>query len=567
MIRFKIKDYENIKDADIIIKGLTAVVGESNNGKTAGYNAAKTLTYNIQGKGYIRKVDGKPVKTGCVVDAHLSEGVRVVFQKTDSAMYDMLTQGQVKQKDEPPRWDKVGRGKAPEDVRNMLNMEPLDVEGTEVNLNYMDQLAPPLLKTFSEYSLYKTAVKSHDGDKIKQAINLVDVDEKELEVKSNEKKIAIRLKKEERLKEETKLEIYSELDQLEQDFQTFVKDLDRLPHAMDFHSRHSELSFQLIRSEEKLGDLKPVDKIVPAMNQLGALLDKVTLAETSLGNLLGVQGRENILVKILDILKPVDKIVETIQGFEPQLGEISGFYKRMNEIHTSINKMSGREQLFSPLNKDLFERGVYQYQKDGEKLKNAMLFNEKMNDISVEICHVGEKLKSVDLVYEVEATLEEIKSCSKTIQELNVFLQKLKDHDVSYQYKEQELELVNQEIKTAQETLKAGKCSTCGSKVDKEKNMEINKELVQRISALQVKKQKFETEKEVLDQQKTKLENEIKGAGYDPETLPKVIEETSERLKKFEAAALPVVEKMEKALSDAENGEFAGDPDEPNFEA
>lgn len=606
MLKLGIKNYEIIQKTAIVIDGLTAFVGESNNGKTAGYNAIKTLAYNIQGRGYIRKEKGKTIKGGCLVCLYIpfkSQEAMISFRKDAAASY------QMKIGDEQISYDKVGRG-TPKEIEELLNLSPLDVDGTNYNLNFIDQLDPPMLRTFSEYSLYKTAVKSYDGDKIKQAIGLAYVEMEETGAKSQTKQMAIKLQKDERLRSQKTLVIYEPLSEIETQFIMFKEDIQTLPQMQDRLEQLKDVSSEIFILTSDLSKMQLIDKISISLEGFQKEITRATTAEKFLYTFEKLAQDENKLLNKTEALRPLEiytsKVLD-IQNDLIQTNSAEKFLNLLNNIAQDESKMLGKLSkisdiqelgktmveildllpslnhferkaqeiqlaesqlidlnLFEPLNSALSDENVTQYLEDERKLEMTLKLNDRRNDLSVQLCHITEKTNSIDLGILTQL----ISDLSTTKEELSILtiLQADREEYLNKQLRKvAEIDEVTVTINELEEILAEGKCSHCGSKVEEEKNMELNKELVDRINNLKEKKTKFETEKSMLEKQKTQYEAEAKLQGFDPETLPQTIEKTKERITQFEAAALPVVAKMEEDLNTAENSEFSGDPDSANF--
>ena len=81
----------------------------------------------------------------------------------------------------------------------------------------------------------------------------------------------------------------------------------------------------------------------------------------------------------------------------------------------------------------------------------------------------------------------------------------------------------------------------------------INTGLVDRIKKLSTKKSELETEKNLLTNQLTELDNKIKAAGFDPDNLAAKVEELRGEINAFEEKAKTIVDKIEADIKEVEN--------------
>jgi hypothetical protein len=289
-IKVFIQNFENIADAKIVLDGLVALVGESNNGKTATYNALKVLTYNIQGRNYIRRINDKEIVGGARVGVMFEEEqASVVFEKADAPVYKLQTpKGSL-------LLDKAGRGGTPEDAAILLNMIPLDLDGLSVNLNFVDQLSEPLLKKLSDYQMYKIAVKSFDGEKIQEAIALCkkDWDEKKLELKL--KSAEIEVQKKSRLAIIEQLDVFKPIVDVRAEFHQYDNDCRQVAPLLDFNNRRNAIQNEITVLVQDIKKLEGIGAINAELIQMQKEAASITVLE-------GFNNRRNYLVQEIAVL-------------------------------------------------------------------------------------------------------------------------------------------------------------------------------------------------------------------------------------------------------------------------
>ena len=157
-INLSIKDFQIIKKASLSFQpGLTAIIGQSNNGKTAIFRAAKSCIYNEPGTTSVRHGCSQ-YAVGIQMNGHT-----IICQKGKDSLY----------KIDGATFQKVGRTQLPE-VAGALNVRELNLNGSNEQLNFWDQMEKPFLLDRSETELFRFIVDSGKDNNITQALkNLV----------------------------------------------------------------------------------------------------------------------------------------------------------------------------------------------------------------------------------------------------------------------------------------------------------------------------------------------------------------------------------------------------------
>lgn len=164
-----IKNFQIIKEAELEFKpGLTTILGESNNGKTAIFRAVKAAIYNTPGTAYVR--------TGCknYMVGIESNGHRVVLQKGESPLY--LIDGE--------KYTKIGKTPL-EEVGNALNIKALLINGQTETLNFWDQMDKPFLLDRNSADLFRFIVDSGESDNLNDCLRGMVTDKNSLSVERN----------------------------------------------------------------------------------------------------------------------------------------------------------------------------------------------------------------------------------------------------------------------------------------------------------------------------------------------------------------------------------------------
>ena len=154
VINLSVKDFQIIKNASLTFgPGLNAIIGQSNNGKSALFRAAKSCIYNEPGTTSIRN-GCSSYAVGLQMNGHT-----VIYQKGKESIYKI--DGNV--------FQKVGRTQLPE-VASSLNIRELNLNGSNEQLNFWDQMEKPFLLDRSETELFRFIVDSGKDNNITLAL-------------------------------------------------------------------------------------------------------------------------------------------------------------------------------------------------------------------------------------------------------------------------------------------------------------------------------------------------------------------------------------------------------------
>lgn len=153
-IVLSVKDFQIVKNASLSFQpGLNAIIGQSNNGKTALFRAAKACIYNEPGT--------TSVRNGCsqyAVGIQMN-GHTVICQKGQNNVY----------KIDGTLYQKIGRTQLPE-VAGALGIRELNLNGSNEQINFWDQMEKPFLLDRSETELFRFIVDSGKDNNITQAL-------------------------------------------------------------------------------------------------------------------------------------------------------------------------------------------------------------------------------------------------------------------------------------------------------------------------------------------------------------------------------------------------------------
>jgi len=456
-----ITNFENIEDAKIVLDGLVALVGESNNGKTATYNALYVLTYNVQGTGYIRKINNKQVPGGCRIGIMFEDiNSAVIFEKSASPVYTIKTPNGTLV------LDKAGRGGTPQDVADLLNMTPLDVDGLPVNLNFVGQLSEPLLKKLSEYQLYKVAVKSFDGEKIQEAIALckTDLDAKSTELKKKEDEIEVQKKSRLRIIEQ--LGTFDPLVALKGHFDEYDVACRVYPTVFGLMEKRDNIVWHIVSVDKTLGVFDQLETVNKAHARAQALELIIVGLESYNAKREQLKNDIKIIEGKLDPYKKLDKLQDSYEKYGKATWELKDVLDLHNSRLNLEEEIRYTDKKLSFLGIDLndLNSGLTQYKDNKETFAKLKAYKEKRDGTVV-------VLNSIDLYLGFLSTLPDSSVYVKNVNVVrDVELLHSKRDSLVKQVttKEEQLKEIDTEVKRLQYMVDNHICEACGQVISEE---------------------------------------------------------------------------------------------------
>ena len=309
-IVLSVKDFQIIKNASLTFQpGLNAIIGQSNNGKTALFRAAKACIYNEPGT--------TSVRNGCsqyAVGIQMN-GHTVICQKGQSNVY----------KIDGTLFQKIGRTQLPE-VAGALGIRELNLNGSNEQLNFWDQMEKPFLLDRSETELFRFIVDSGKDSNITQALKSLASDRQGIsrEITMIEGMIAqaeISVKSfEEKLENSDKvLEVCNRIIQL-------GPEINRLKSLKEVISKFTSLKSSLDVAQSELNaDVNLLNLVEVRADRLGTEIKKKDVV-TSILNNVNVKSVERArLQEEINILKSLE---------DSRLNEDFSRYKLLSELIT-----------------------------------------------------------------------------------------------------------------------------------------------------------------------------------------------------------------------------------------
>ena len=464
-IKLFIVDFELIEKANLVISGLTAISGESGNGKTAVYNSIFVLANNTQGAGYIRRKGATPVPTGCRVGILFEDSATAVtFEKKTSPVY-TLDSPQTKNL---PKGvlvlDKAGRGPCPPEVAAAVNMDSLDIDGLKLNLNFNGQMSEPMLKKLTHQQLYKVAVKSFDGEKIQEAIGLCKVEQGKVAEDIKKKSVEIDVQKKTRLGIIEQLNVFNPLDELKNDYLGYTRNLHMLPVVNEHLQRRALLVGKLEKVKKSLvmfGDLPVLNKLhTDAQNSLRTAHTLMEYHRRRVALNTGV----SVLVKKLAPYSGLIALESEYEAYILNNREIKTVVDLNNERLSLIEEKGNAEKKFSFYGPDFVEigKGVNLYRSQKESLLFIQNIGEKRVRVVVRLGKLGKQLELLGGLpdfAEYRKNIGKVPGLSMFELKRNTWVEKKKALD-------EKLQDTEKELAEAVYMLENNICPACGQKCD-----------------------------------------------------------------------------------------------------
>lgn len=319
-MRVEIKNYQAIQKATLEFdKGITAIVGSTNSGKSSIIRAIKGAINNQSGNGFINyEADESSVKI--ITPSNIIEWTK---GRKGSGKY--IINGE--------EITKIGRTQNQE-VADLLNMEEIEVGNTKVRINFWDQMEKAFLMDNTPGQLFNFIAQSKEQE---QVTTLEQTKKTELQTLSNEIKtnntIVDML--------QTDLIKLKETNETLKPFNDF--DMDLLDQRVEALTKTKGLLSTLDTiSEDKVNLTNTLTKINKPIKELETILSKIAESDTKLKPL--QKAYQDYLSAFdegaLTQLKLADNFTE-IENLEKAIKALDTKYEVINSLEKKLNNIKG----------------------------------------------------------------------------------------------------------------------------------------------------------------------------------------------------------------------------------
>ncbi|MFW5799639.1 MAG: hypothetical protein ACOCV8_02390 [Spirochaetota bacterium] len=359
-MKVKINDFQIIKKADLeFLPGITAIVGDSNNGKSSIIRAIEYAINNKGGSGFINY--GADFCEIAIEDNnhkiiwHKDRASRKSFYKLDNKQLDKIGQTQL------------------EEVGQLLNMPEVNINNEKFRLNFWKQMEYPFLVGKTSYQLFEFISNSKEQELISELQDESAIDLKQLrkDIEYNQAKI------DSKTSDITVLE--ESIAKLEK-FNNF--NIDQLEAISDIF----ELLSTNIQEFKSISDRKAATK-----NELMQVRSNYIILDKQVNQL-------NTYIDLFDTLYNVLENYSTIHN------TISNFKKDLDDINNTINIKTKKVDTLDNIITEIkaFTEQYSIYQELAESLYAIKTQNKTTKD---NIYNIEDEIK------EINKELGEFKSC------------------------------------------------------------------------------------------------------------------------------------------------------------
>ena len=383
-VNLSVKDFQIVKNANLsFLPGLNCIIGQSNNGKSALMRAAKACIYNTPGTTNVR-LGCNNFAVGLQMNGHT-----VILQKGTNSIY----------KVDNEVYGKIGRTQLDE-VAKATGIKELQINGSNEDINFWDQMEKPFLLDRSETELFRFIVDSGKDNNVTTALKSITQDRQQItkditltegKIRAIEDNIA---RQEEELKDsDKKLEVYNRVIELGPKIKR-VQDLTNLKN-------------------KSLLDAQNLSAALTTRGTIDAILSKVeTKLEVIKQSSRKLELLSNLQTKIGSTQSSIDSLQETLNKIShlevPDLNEKLNKYKLLSEL---ISKSRSTSNLISELSSKQFPTLSEDFGQKAQKYTN-------LGTIISNIMYKQEQIKSLeDTKKQVE---EELKKVNKEIDEVGI---------------------------------------------------------------------------------------------------------------------------------------------------
>ena len=383
-VNLSVKDFQIIKSANLsFLPGLNCIIGQSNNGKSALMRAAKACIYNEPGTTSVR-LGCNNFAVGLQMNGHT-----VILQKGNNSIY----------KVDNEVYGKIGRTQLDE-VAKALGIKQLNINGSNEEINFWDQMEKPFLLDRSETELFRFIVDSGKDNNVTTALKSITQDRQQIT-----RDITIT---------EGKIQAIEE---------TIKKQEDDL--------KDSDNKISICNKVIELGPkIKRVNEITNLKNK--ALLDGKQLSES----LLVKSNLDIILNKVFNKLESVNTYTKKINLINELSNRIETQQNNINNLSNTLNKIKSLEipDLNDKINKyKLLSELITNTRSISNEIKElsnkqfptlSSNFNEnvqKLSTLSPLVNNITTKEEQISLVKDkLKEIKKELKAVNKEIEEVGI---------------------------------------------------------------------------------------------------------------------------------------------------
>lgn len=394
-VNLSVKDFQIIKNANLsFLPGLNCLIGQSNNGKSALMRAAKACIYNTPGTTNVR-LGCSNFAVGLQMNGHT-----VILQKGSNSLY----------KIDNEVYGKIGRTQLDE-VAKALGIKELQINGSNEDINFWDQMEKPFLLDRSETELFRFIVDSGKDNNVTSALKSITQDRQQLtkDITITEGKIqaiedTIKRQEEELKNSESKLNVYNKVIELGPKIKR-VQEVTNLKNKSLLDGKNlseslltkSKLDVLLNNVNSRLDLInqhsKKINLIDTLSNKINTSQNSISLLSSKLDKIKSFEvpdlnnkvEKYKLLSNLITKTRDTSMLIEELNAKQfPSLSEDFNInVKKLEELGNIINNITNRKEEIKTLedNKKQIEKDLKKINKEIEEIGVCPTCGQQLHNI------------------------------------------------------------------------------------------------------------------------------------------------------------------------------------------
>lgn len=296
--KVKIKNFQSIEKADLVIDGFTVITGKNNSGKSAVQRAIRGVFQNTRGNSFVRYG-----ASHCEVSVEFDDGNSVLWEKGKKENKYTIN---------GKEFDKVGTG-VPEEL-DAFEIQPITAGGREIWSQFAPQFTGQVFLLNETGSVLAEAIS--DVERV-QTLNKA-MKQSEKDKRSHNSTLKVRRKDEKAV--QTDLEQYKGLDALGllldtiESLEAKIDKIDRATEKLEAYQEKREGLVSLISHLDGVASvsLPKTDKAEDICSQLSALIDLNSRYAEAVRAVQHLQGVSEVSVPDLGDLEALEGEIEAL---------------------------------------------------------------------------------------------------------------------------------------------------------------------------------------------------------------------------------------------------------------
>lgn len=360
-IKIRVRNFQSVEDAELVVDGLTVVTGTNNAGKSAFFRAVRGAFINARGYDFVRHGQNH-----CRVDITFDDGKTLTWKKGKN-INTYIVNGK--------EYPKVNVGVPPE--ARVFGIEPMTVGKTEL----WPQIAPAI--TGVSFLLHEPGSVIAEAVADVRRVNQLSRALKACESDRRSTKSRLKLRRGDATTLAERREVFIGLDEVVDEITALedrIKKTSKITQAITniekLRDRYREAAAAvnaLEGLEEAGGCLPTNDRMREAQEASGELLEAVRLrdrwsaAHEKVASLDGLEAVEEVL--------PSDARIDYVQQFRKALGVTVELAMRYEEAQTDLQNAQEAQRVLEAI--DLDEASLIQVDKIKKALKNTQNLRDR----------------------------------------------------------------------------------------------------------------------------------------------------------------------------------------------